>query len=140
MKNILLWQAYTIIFTIFRNTWFSENVIFSKKTSPSPLFRECVSVTRNGHFFPKNVGKISPKNSENYVLLWENTFCKKWQSGRINFFWGGFSAFMVYALTLISDGHFDLRALFGYSPNKPRRSKCSHTISIKKINIIYIGI
>ena len=55
-------------------------------------------------FFLKNVEKMSDKNSENYVLLYENTFYEKWQSGRINFFWGGFSAFMVYALTLISDG------------------------------------
>ena len=44
------------------------------------------------------------KKYENYVLLGENTFYKKWQSGRINYFWGGFSAFMVYALTLISTG------------------------------------
>ena len=46
---------------------------------------------------------MSDKTSENHVLLCENTFYEKWQSGRINFFWGGFSAFMVYALALISD-------------------------------------
>ena len=78
-------------------------IIFWERYYP-PFFRECVSLIQNGHFFLKNVGKICDKNSENYVLLWKNTFCKKWQSGRINFFWGGFSAFMVYALTLISDG------------------------------------
>ena len=61
-------------------------------------------MTQNGHFFPKNVVKMFDKNSENYVLLCENNLYEKWQSGRINFFWGGFSAFMVYALTLISGG------------------------------------
>jgi len=38
-----------------------------------------------------------------------------WQSGRINFFWGGFPTFMVYALPLISTGYyfavFDLKFL-----------------------------
>ena len=78
---------------------------FFEKVTNIPFFRECVSVTQNDHFFLKNVGKIFDKNSENYVLLGENTFCEKGQSGRINFFWGGFSAFMVYALTLISTRH-----------------------------------
>ena len=76
-------------------------------------------VTQNGHFFQKNIEKMFDKNSENYVLLCENTFYEKWQSGRINFFWGGFSAFMVYALTLISDAWFfptlDLR--YSHKPN-----------------------
>ena len=51
------------------------------------------------------------RNRENYVLLGENTFYEKWHSGRINFFWGGFSAFMVYALALISTGYFTITCL-----------------------------
>ena len=85
---------------------------FFEKVTNITFFRECVPVTQNGHFFPKNTGKIFDKNSENYVLLCENAFYEKWQSGRINFFWGGFSAFMVYALTLISDGHFPTSSVF----------------------------
>ena len=77
---------------------------FFEKAITAPFFCKCLPVTQNGHFFPKNVGKMFDKNSENHVLLCENTFYEKWQSGRINFFGGGFSAFMVYALTLISDG------------------------------------
>ena len=81
---------------------------FFEKVINITFFRGYVSVTQNGHFFPKNVGKMFDKNSENYVLIRENPFYEKWQSGRINFFWGGFSAFMVYALSLISVHTFAL--------------------------------
>ena len=73
------------------------------------------------------------KNSENYVLLCENTFYEKWQSGRINFFWGGFSAFMVYALTLISDGQFLPHFLFGF-PQTKTAVGIAHGEMVTKIN------
>ena len=89
---------------------------FFEKVVSITFFRKYVSVTQNGHFFLKNVEKMFDKNNENYVLLYENTFYEKWQSGRINFFWGGFSAFMVYALTLISGAHIDSCAFLGCPP------------------------
>ena len=50
---------------------------FFEKATNIPFFREYVSVTQNGHFFQKNVEKISDENSENHVLLGENTFYEK---------------------------------------------------------------
>ena len=90
-------------------------------------------MTQNGHFFPKNVEKISDKNSENCVLLCENPFYEKWQSGRINFFWGGFSAFMVYALTLISDGPLTICTCIGI-PYASTNSKCPIRFKVIKNN------
>ena len=60
-------------FQIMLGTKFS----FFEKLSAVPFFCKCLSVTQNGHFFPKNVGKMSDKNSENYVLLRENAFYEK---------------------------------------------------------------
>ena len=125
MKNILLWQAWLTILIFLEILGWTKTWFF-RKSHHRPFFCKGLSVTQNGHFFPKNVGKISPKMSENYVLLCENTFCKKWQSGRINFFWGGFSAFMVYALTLISTGAPLLaRRCFIIHKTTPSE-KCSH--------------
>ena len=53
------------------------NSSFFEKGTILPFSREYVSLTQNGHFFLKNVGKICDKNSENYVLLCENTFYEK---------------------------------------------------------------
>ena len=47
---------------------------FFEKVINITFFREYVPMTQNGHFFPKNVGKMSDKNNENYVLLRENIF------------------------------------------------------------------
>ena len=54
-----------------------HKILFFRKVIFIPFFCKCLSVTQNGHFFPKNVGKMSDKNSENYVLLRENTFYEK---------------------------------------------------------------
>ena len=50
---------------------------FFEKVDNITFFRKYVPVTQNGHFFSKNVEKISDKNSENYVLIRENTFYEK---------------------------------------------------------------
>jgi len=78
------------------------------------FFRKCVCMSQNGHFFSKNVEKTSPQNHENYVLLRENAFFKVGQSGRINFIWGGFSAFKVYALSLMTTSRIRLCVFSGF--------------------------
>ena len=131
-ENVI--EKISIFFRLAVDTKFS----FFGKVVSTPFFRECVLVTQNGHFFQKNVGKMSDKNSENYVLLRENTFYEKWQSGRINFFWGGFSAFMVYALTLISTRQTYLGVVLSVPQNNTKVS-LGNTLATKKIilNTIY---
>ena len=119
-----------IIFFRLRAT---QNALVLKKLSVVIFFRKYVSVTQNGHFFPKNVGKIFGKNSKNYVLLRENAFCEKGQSGRINFFWGGFSAFMVYALTLISTAVHALQRFRVFPENTTKRERGDTLATKKKI-------
>jgi len=50
---------------------------FFEKLSKSLFFRKCVRMSQNGHFFSKNVEKMSPQNHENCVLLRKNTFLGK---------------------------------------------------------------
>ena len=99
---------------IFFGLWGTQNTHFFEKVTNIILFWKYVSVTQNGHFFTKNVGKMSDKNSENYVLIWENTFCKKWQSGRINFFLGRIFSFYGLRfdpnLNRVAQTHFVLMA------------------------------
>ena len=76
---------------------------------------------------------MSDENSENYVLLYENTFYEKWQSGRINFFWGGFLAFMVYALTLISTGFVHLPRIFVLVRTKIRGKWTNSSLGYTKL-------
>ena len=59
-------------------------------------------------------------------------------SGRINFFWGVFSAFMVYALTLISTGIFYLLLFFRLSPSKKQKIKNVDSHDQKIIINLYI--
>jgi len=95
-------------------------------------------MSQNGHFFSKNVEKMSPQNYENRVLLRENDFCEKWQSGRINFFWGGFSTFMVYALSLTHPDVSSLANCWASPNNSPEKKREDNYIQRKKSNIIYM--
>jgi len=54
-----------------------------------------------------------------------------WQSGRINFFWGGFPAFMVYALPLTHPPRFALRAFCGI-PTKTTEGESNRQLRPKK--------
>jgi len=115
-----------IFLTTFYELWFSRKAVL------------WVRVSQNGHFFTKNVEKITPQNHENCVLLRENAFWEKWQSGRINFFWGGFPTFMVYALPLIKPARL-LAGVVVVSPQLHAASRlASPSTPKKKINIIYI--
>ena len=58
-------------------------------------------------------------------------------SGRINFFWGVFSAFMVYALTLISTAVF-WRGVFLQGPTKTHHTRKQMTTRSQNIIYIYI--
>ena len=71
------------------------------------------------HIFSKKTCFLSTTFVEKVEYICKNTFYEKWHSGRINFFWGGFSAFMVYALTLISDAAQTRRVYLGCPPNTP---------------------
>ena len=87
--------------------------------------------------FWKKCAKSFHKILQNTKYMREYDFYKMCTSGRINFFWGVFSAFMVHALTLISDAFSTLLACFAYS--------AKHTSSIENDdamdqNIIYIYI
>ena len=110
---------------------------FSEKVITITFFRECAPVTQNGHFFRKNIGKMFDKKYENYVLLHENTFYEKWQSGRINFFWGGFSAFMVYALTLISTRKHPFFLFLGIPQKKKEGMFARQPLAQKNLINIY---
>jgi len=88
--------------------------------------------------FYKNVEKVVSQNHENCVLLRENAFCEKWQSGRINFFWGGFPTFMVYALPLITNLYSYVHRYWLFANIYARMSRVIRFHTKIKSNI-YIG-
>jgi len=97
-KIIIFWKIVKIIF-------------FSKM---------CVHVTK-WSFFTKSVEKCPPQIHENWVLLRENAFFKMWQGGRINFFWGGFPTFMVYALPQRHPAYYFPVFVLCFPQNKHRK-------------------
>lgn len=78
-KGILILQKCSLRihlhhkFFIFSGDVCRRKLFFFKKA----IFRECVHLSQNGHFFSKNIEKGSPQNRENKVLIRENSFFKK---------------------------------------------------------------
>ena len=76
VKSIYYEKIVEKIVIFFKGTLNIKPSFFEKVTNIT-FFQKYVSVTQNRHFFPKNIGEIFDKNSENYVLLCENTFHEK---------------------------------------------------------------
>ena len=88
--------------------------------------------------FWKKCPKSFHKILQNTKYIRKYDFYKMCTSGRINFFWGVFSAFTVYALTLISTG-YQTRFVYCAHPHNTQNEFVSDNAFLSKnYYILYI--